>query len=242
MILLVGAILFVGGIACACPLGERLSQRLAAEPTDTPAPTKTPRPTFTATPDWTPTPSITPTPTNTLIPTDTPTPIPTDTLTPVPATATFTPAPPTATFTPAPPTATFTPAPPTATPAPDFPFYVAEQSNREFTHTNNHNIWVIIEILDPSGVPLGGYRVVGDSSTGLHVVSEESCWDFCKHTPPGGYAKVGNVTFEPGGFIDGTWSLYLVDGGGSQVSPVVTLSYNSDPGQWVWDHILFKRK
>jgi hypothetical protein len=119
---------------------------------------------------------------------------------------------------------------------------VAEQSNREFTHTNNHNVYIIIEILDANNVPLGGYRVVGDSTTAEHRVSEESCWDFCKHTVPGGYAKVGNVTFEPGGFIDGAWSLYLVDGAGSQVSPVVTLSYSTDPNQWVWDHILFKKK
>ena len=128
MILLAGVVLLAVGLACSCPLSERLSQRLAAEPSATPAPTKTPRPTFTATPNWTPTPTITPTPTNTPIPTDTPTPVPTDTPTPVPPTATFTPAPPTATFTPTSsrtpsPTRTRTPRPtatmkPTRTPVP----------------------------------------------------------------------------------------------------------------------------
>jgi hypothetical protein len=243
LILLAGVILLVGGLACSCPLSERLSQRLAAEPTATPEPTKTPRPTFTATPDWTPTPTITHTPTNTPIPTDTPTPVPTPTFTPAPPTPTFTPAPPTATFTPAPPPPTATPAPPTPTPEPQFPFYVAEQSSREFTHTNNPFMYVIIEILDPGNTPLGGYRVVGDSSDGQHFVSEESCYgQWCKTTGSGGYAKVGNVSFEPGPFIDGTWSIYLVDKGDAQVSPVVTLAYSTDPNQWTWDFILFRQK
>lgn len=119
---------------------------------------------------------------------------------------------------------------------------MAEQSNREFSHTNYHAIVVYVEILNAAGTPLGGYKVVGDSTTGQHFVSDESCWSWCKATPPGGYAKVANVTFEPGPFIDGAWNLYIIDGAGTQVSPVVTLSYGTDPGQWVWDHILFKGK
>ncbi len=240
MTLLAGALLLASGLGCS--LRQRLAQRFAVEPTVTLAPTKTPRPTFTPTPDWTPTPTITPTPTNTPIPTDTPTPVPTDTPTLAPPTPTFTPAPPTPTFTPAPPTATFTPAPPTATPTPDFPFYVADRSNREYTRTTNSQIIIFVEILNASGTPLGGYKVVGDSTTGQHFVSGESCWEWCKATPPGGYAKVANVTFEPGPFIDGAWNIYLVDGAGNQVSPVVSFPYSTDPNQWVWDHILFKQK
>ncbi|MEJ2557168.1 MAG: hypothetical protein P8186_13250 [Anaerolineae bacterium] len=237
MILAAGLILLSGGLGCS--IGQRLAQQFAVEPTAIPVPTKTPRPTFTATPDWTPTPTVTPTPTITPIPTETPTPVPTDTPTPMPPTDTPVP---TATFTPAPPTATFTPAPPTPTPPPSYPFYVAEQSNREFSHTNYHAIVVYVEILNAAGTPLGGYKVVGDSTTGQHFVSDESCWSWCKATPPGGYAKVANVTFEPGPFIDGAWNIYIIDGAGNQVSPVVTLSYSTDPGQWVWDHILFKGK
>jgi len=119
---------------------------------------------------------------------------------------------------------------------------VAEQSSREFTHTTNHTIVVFVEILNAGGTPLGGYRVVGDSTEGIHWVSEESCWEWCKATPPGGYAKVANVTFEPGPFIDGAWNIYLADGGGAQVSPVITLPYSTDPNQWTWDFILFKQK
>jgi len=239
VIFLAAAVFLATGLGCALP--QRLAQRVAAEPTATLGPTKTPRPTFTSTPDWTPTPTITATPTNTPIPTDTPTPVATDTPTPLPATPTLTPAPPTATFTPAPPAPTPTPAPPTNTPEPTYPFHVVEQSNREYTHTNYHAIVIYVEILDANGTPLGGYRVVGDSTTGQHVVSAESCWDWCKATPPGGYAKVANVTLEPGPFIDGAWSIYLVDGGDTQVSPVVTLPYSSDPSQWVWDFVLLKQ-
>jgi len=119
---------------------------------------------------------------------------------------------------------------------------VADQSNRELTPTTNPWAEVYVEILNAAGTPLGGYRVVGDSTDGKHWVSNESCWDWCTHTPTGGYAKVANVKFEPGSFIDGAWNIYLVDGGGTQVSPVVTLPYSTDPNQWYWDFILFKQK
>jgi len=120
---------------------------------------------------------------------------------------------------------------------------VQEQSNRAYTHTNNPYIYLLVEILDQSKTPLGGFRVVGDSSDGKHWISEESCYgQWCKTTGSGGYAKVGNVSFEPGPFFDGTWSVYLADKAGQQVSPVVTLPYSSDPSQWVWDHILFMQK
>lgn len=119
---------------------------------------------------------------------------------------------------------------------------MAEQSTRDLTPTTNHTIVVFVEILNQAGTPLGGYRVVGDSTDGNHWVSEESCWEWCKATPHGGYAKVANVTFEPGSFIDGAWNLYLVDGGGQQVSPVVSLPYSTDPSQWAWDFIMFKQK
>jgi hypothetical protein len=102
---------------------------------------------------------------------------------------------------------------------------------------------LLVEILDSSNTPLGGYRVVGDSSEGEHWVSKESCHgEWCHTTGTGGYAKVGNVTFEPGPFIDGSWTVYVVDAAGSRVSPVVTLNFSTDPNQWVWDHILFRRK
>jgi len=240
-ILLAGIVLLAGGLGCS--LTQRLAGRFALEPTATLAPTKTLRPTFTPTPDWTPTPTITPTPTNTPIPTDTPTPVPTDTPTPMPPTDTPVP---TATFTPAPPTPTFTPAPPTPTPAPSYPLSVVDQTDRTFTHTDSHFLLIYVNITDANETPLGGYRVIGDSSNGMHYESAESCWDYCTGNfkePGGGYKKRANIKVEPpGGFFDGTWNFYVVDGGGGQVSPTLSFTYSSDPSQWVWDFIWFMRK
>jgi hypothetical protein len=57
-----------------------------------------------------------------------------------------------------------------------------------------------------------------------------------------GYVKQGNLKFEPpGGFQDGTWTIWLVDGGGTQVSKQVPLSYSSDPNTWAWDFIWFSQ-
>lgn len=50
------------------------------------------------------------------------------------------------------------------------------------------------------------------------------------------------MTFEPGPFIDGIWNVYIVDGGGTQVSPVIAFPYSTDPGQWIWDFVLFQQK
>jgi hypothetical protein len=194
----------------------------------------TPRPTFTPTPNYTDTPTNTPTPSITPIPTDTLTPIPTNT--PVP---TDTPAPtdtpvPTNTSPPPPPTATFTPAP---TPTPSWVFKVKEQGIREFQKTNATFISNIILISDANGTPLGGYYVVGEHSSGRTYRSAESNWEYSALNGLEGYIKQGNVKFEPGGFEDGTWQIYVVDSNGTQLSDKVALSYSSDPSQWVWDFI-----
>jgi len=122
---------------------------------------------------------------------------------------------------------------------------VAEQNDPTLTKTTNTAIIVFIAIVDQNDTPLGGYRVIGDSSAiefNSHVETLESCFDWCTHTGEGGYAKVANVKFEPGAFIDGTWNIYVADGGGTQVSPVVALSYGTDPSQWRWDFVVFKLK
>jgi hypothetical protein len=122
---------------------------------------------------------------------------------------------------------------------------VAEQNDPTWTHTSNTNIIVFVSIVDGNNTPLGGYQVIGDSAQAIgnsHIVSEPSCYDWCTDTGHGGYAKVANAKFEPGAFIDGTWNVYLVDGGGAQVSPVVPLTYSTDPNQWRWDFIAFQAK
>ena len=198
----------------------------------------TPRPTFTPTPNYTDTPTVTPTPTLTPIPTDTPTPVPTNT--PV---ATNTPEPtetpvPTNTLPPPPPaepTATFTPAP---TPTPDYPFKVKEQGNREFQKTNASFISGIVLVTDASGTPLGGYKIVGANNASQTYTSAESSWRFDATNGLEGYIKQGNLKFEPpGGYNDSTWTIYLVDSAGSQVSVPLSLTFPSDPNQRAWDFI-----
>jgi hypothetical protein len=203
----------------------------------------TPRPTFTPTPDYTDTPTVTSTPTITPIPTETPTPIPTNTPLPTDTpTPTNTPEP---TRRPPPPP----PAPPTNTPAPvptptpDFPFTISEQGNREFQKTNHPAIVVYVAITDANNVPVGGLKVVGDHSSGQHVESAQSDWRWSVvNCLDCSYAKQGNLKFEPGSFIDGTWNIYLADSNGTQLSKVVPLAYSADPAQWVWDFIIFKKK
>jgi len=218
-----------------------VSDRLSAafnEPTPT-RPRPTPRPTFTPTPNHTATPTNTPTPTITPIPTDTPTPVPTNT--PLP---TNTPKPtdtpvPTNTPKPRPPTNTPTPAP---TPTPSYPFKVKETGNREFQKTDNSILSNIIAVTDAGGTPLGGYQLLGKHSSGIDYKSAPSSWQYDAVNGLGGYVKQGNLKFEPpGGFQDGTWTIWLVDSNGGRVSADVSLSYSSDPNTWAWDFIWFSQ-
>lgn len=178
-------------------------------------------PTDVPTPVPTITSSATPAPTDTPLPTDTP--IPTSTL-------------------PAPPTDP--PAPPTSTPEPSFPFTVVEVGNREFQKTTYHGITIYVAAISPDNVPIGDLKVVGDHlPSGLHAVSGPSDWSWsvvnCLDCD---YIKQGNLKFEPGSFSEGVWNVYLADSGGNQLSPVVSLSYSTDPNQWVWDFIIFRQK
>jgi hypothetical protein len=96
----------------------------------------------------------------------------------------------------------------------------------------------IIVISDSNGTPLGGFLVVGEHSSGKTWKSLPSSWSYDNSSGFGGYIKQGNVKFEPqGGFQDGTWNIYVVDGGGTQLSDKVPLSYSSSPDQWVWDFV-----
>lgn len=226
--------LLISLISMACGFVEPVRQTIAGigvKATDTVTVIKTPRPTFTPTPDWTPTPTVTltpaatATPTETPIPTETPTPLPTDT--PVP---TETPLP-TDTPKPRPPTATFTPAPPTATPAPSYPFKVIEGPT--WFKTTNPILVMYVALTDANNVPVGGLKVVGDHQpSGAHVESALSCHkDFCKRNGEAGTIKQGNVAFEPPVYETGVWNLYVVDGGGAQVSPVIPVTVDfANPG------------
>ncbi len=162
-------------------------------------------------------------------PTATPTPLPTDT--PVP------------TKPPPPPPPTATPGPPTATPAPSFPFVVSEQGNREFQRTSYHVITVYVAIVSEGNIPIGGLKIVGDHTpSGMHTESALSDWNWsATNCLDCDYVKFGNVKFEPGTFADGTWTIYVADEAGNPLSAQLPLSYSSDPAQWVWDFIIFRK-
>ena len=247
------AILILALFGLGCGFVEPIRDAIAgvSEPVLTPTLTYTPRPTFTPTPNWTdtptvtftPSPTFTPVPTNTPtetpIPTETPTetPIPTETPT-VPATETFTPEPPTNTPRPIPPTATFTPAPPTNTPRPTYPFKVAE--GPQGFPTNNSWLTIFIGATDGNNTPIGGLRAIGDHSpSGRHIESLETCFDFCKLSGLEGTVKFANTTLEPPAYETGVWNIYLIDGGGAQVSDVVSIAVDVNSPQWYF--VLLKR-
>lgn len=189
----------------------------------------------------TPVPTLTPSPAP--LPSDTPVPLPTDTSIPP------TPPPPTQAVVQsqsqvpvqvaaaAPPTET--PAP-TDTPAPSFRFTVKEQGNRAFQRTNYQAIVIYVAIVTASNVPIGGLKIVGDHSSGIHIESAPSDWHWsATNCLDCDYVKFGNVKFEPGTFSDGVWNIYVADSAGTPLSPVVPLSYSANPEQWVWDFIIF---
>ncbi len=104
--------------------------------------------------------------------------------------------------------------------------------------TTAPNLSNIFLITDGNGTPLGGFTVVGEHSSGISYKSLESTWAFDNSSGYGGYIKQGNLKFEPpGGFQDGTWTVYVIDGGGTQMSDKLPLSYSSNPEQWVWDFV-----
>jgi hypothetical protein len=128
-----------------------------------------------------------------------------------------------------------TPAPP---PTPSYAFRIVEEGNRQFQKTTATFISGIVLITDANGTPLGGYRVVGTNSAGERYESAQSTWRHDALNGLEGYIKQGNLKFEPpGGYNDTTWTIYVVDSNGSQVSAPKALTYPSDPNQRAWDFI-----
>ena len=114
-----------------------------------------------------------------------------------------------------------------------------------FQKTNHHVITIYVAAVDANNVPVGGLKMVGDHApSNNHAESGPSdygrwsvvnCLD-CD------YIKQGNLKFEPGLFEDGTWTVYLADQNGTQLSEKIPLSYSSDQNQWVWDFLFFQQK
>ncbi len=256
----IGLVFLLGSIVVATYIHTRSDNAAAVAPNiafDAPTPTR--RPTFTPTADpnapasaaaaplvassgdsFLPTPVLEATALPTPVPTLTPSSTPEATDTPMP-TATLEPTP---TSPPLPQLPTATLAPPTPPPAPSFPFAVVEQGNRMFQKTNYHVVTIYVAVVSEGNIPIGGYKVIGDHvPSGQHVESGLSTWNWdvvnCLDCD---YVKQGNLKLEPGPFSDGVWNIYLADENGTPLSETVSLAYSTDPEQWVWDFVIFRRK
>jgi hypothetical protein len=121
---------------------------------------------------------------------------------------------------------------------------MVEQGNRMYQSTSYHVITVYVAVVSEGNIPLGGYKVVGDHvPSGAHVESGISTWDWSvTNCLDCDYIKQGNLKFEPGTFTDGTWNIYLTDDSGVPLSETVPLGYSTDPAQWVWDFLIFRKR
>jgi hypothetical protein len=113
-----------------------------------------------------------------------------------------------------------------------------------FQRTNYHVITVYAAIVTDGNQPIGGLKLVGDHvPTGAHIESGLSDWHWSvTNCLDCDYVKFGNVKFEPGTFTDGVWNVYVADGSGTPLSAPVSLTYSTDPEQWVWDFLIFEKE
>lgn len=176
-----------------------------ATATGTPIPMNTPFPTHTATATAIPVPTEAPSPTNT----------------PVPALA---------------PTNTPVSRPPTATPAPTFtptPSFAYQPVEIFEDQTTNHFLTGYVAIVNYQEIPIGGVKAVGIFEPGgQRYESPLSKWFFEGYSAPGDVIKTSSVKFEPGGIIDGTWSIHLEDEWGTRLSENVTIATEADAPRW----------
>lgn len=224
---LIGLILLSIAFTTACTLASPFDQLVASAQEPTPEPVRTLQPTFTPTAVATPTPTKTSTPTVTPIPTETPTPTQTPT---APPTRTPTP---TETSTPAPPPPPTNTPLPTDTPAPTYDFQLAELFNAPST-ANILSIVVAIQNSNSDWIP--GLRVVGIDPNGIVTKSEPSADRETGHTPANSSViKSGNTKFEPqpkAVYITGTWTFFLENLEGQQVSPSFAVNMDVENRQW----------
>ncbi|OQY42829.1 MAG: hypothetical protein B6242_15765 [Anaerolineaceae bacterium 4572_78] len=95
-------------------------------------------------------------------------------------------------------------------------------------------------LTDGNNIPIGDLKIIGDHTpSGVHHVSSPSCYDFCKMSGMQGSVKAGNVTFEPPLYETGTWNLYAVDGGGGQISDVISIPVSTESKSWYF--VLLRR-
>lgn len=221
------------GLSLGCSAGSLLVQ----VPTPTATPIKTLQPTFTFTPPRTPT--LTPSPTLT----ETPTPTLTSTVTPTPtetpegadsdsaeADAEVEAAP----AQPAEPTATPTPEEPAATPTPEYPFNVTYFQHDTGSPTETRmTAWIRIDYGPGQFKSLAGFQLKAIAPDGKEYLSEISGPGFGDSTVKGtgdNHNMNTKLEFQP--YTPGAYQIFLVEGG-VQVSPVIELTLQEEPQQYV---------
>ena len=148
------------------------------------------------------------------------------------------------------PTATPVPAEPTATPeagaaavAPETGAQpgdlVFSETNEVFPFTEDY-FRVAAKITDAAGVPLDGYYLrVLNETTGQQWISIRSDDSWQVTAPNAAFAdfREANVEFDTRGkapLAANAYAVWLVDGSGRQLSPVVRLAQNDDEFQWLY--------
>ena len=148
------------------------------------------------------------------------------------------------------PTATPVPAEPTTTPeagaaavAPDTGAQpgdlVFSETNEVFPFTEDY-FRVAAKITDAAGVPLDGYYLrVLNETTGQQWISIRSDDSWQVTAPNAAFAdfREANVEFDTRGkapLAANAYAVWLVDGSGRQLSPVVRLAQNDDEFQWLY--------
>lgn len=195
--------------------------------TPTPTPTRTPTATATDTP--------VPTPTNTRVVHDTATPTPSRTPTPMPTPTNTLVVPASGGYSGA--------AYATPTPACNYPFCV---SAGPIEYDTNNYFLVVLAQIKADGILQPGYKLVGTHSpTGVTAESAPSCPDLCKASgvesitdESGNIVRFeiqkGNVQFETQTYDTGTWTIWVVDPNGQQVSEPINIQIDHENRKWYY--------
>ncbi|MCB0199770.1 MAG: SH3 domain-containing protein [Caldilineae bacterium] len=145
---------------------------------------------------------------------------------------------------------TATPVPPTATPeaaaAATTPEPTAEPGDLSFSETsetfpfNQDYFRVAAKVVNAAGTPLDGYYLrILNETTGQQWISDpsEDVWQVTAPNAAFADYREANATFDTRGkapLAASAYAVWLVDGRGHQLSPVVRLAQNDDEFQWLY--------
>jgi hypothetical protein len=125
-----------------------------------------------------------------------------------------------------------------------YPFTLTEQTSFPF---NGDYLRVGVKARDGGDQPLAGYALrVLNETTGEQWLSRQTTagpWQFTAPSPAFDDFRQANLLFETRGkasLTDNRFAVWLVDGQGRQVSPVIRPAPNDDEFQWVY--VVFTRQ